>query len=112
NKGTDHSDRLRDLPPNDRARQAAASGFAAGTSGDLIQANRYFDIAFAAVDEAWEKRTPESNAATVVQEVGEAAAHVDALNALARAQKLHDSASQAIAMLAVARVVGSGGLTR
>jgi hypothetical protein len=112
NKDTDQSDRLRDLPPSDRARQAAANGFAAGTGGDMNQANKYFDMAFAAVDEAWEKRTPESNTAAVVQEVGEAAAHVDALNALARAQKLHDSASQAIAMLAVARVVGSSGLTR
>jgi hypothetical protein len=112
NKGTDQSDRLRDLPPSDRARQAAANGFAAGTGGDMSQASKYFDMAFAAVDEAWEKRTPESNSAAVVQEVGEAAAHVDALNALARAQKLHDSASQAIAMLAVARVVGSRGLTR
>jgi len=112
NKGTDQSDRLRELPPSNRAREAAADGFAAGTGGNKSQANKYFDIAFAAVDEAWEGRTPDSNTAAVVQEVGEAAAHVDALNALARAQKLHDSGAQAIAMLAVARVVGSSGLTR
>lgn len=112
NKGSDQSDRLRDLPATDRAREAAANGFAAGTSGDKGQANKYFDMAFAAADDAWDARTADSNAAAVVQEVGEAAAHVDALNALARAQKLRDAAAQAIAMLAVARVVGSNGLQR
>ena len=44
--------------------------------------------------------------------VREAAAQVDSLNALARAQKLRDSSAQAIAMLAVARVVASNGVTR
>lgn len=50
------------------------------------------------------------NVASVVQEVGEAAAQVDSMNALVRAQKLHDSSAQAIAMLAVARVVASNGI--
>jgi hypothetical protein len=45
-----------------------------------------------------------------VEEVGEAAAQVDSLNALERAQKLRDSSAQAIAMLAVARVVAGNGL--
>ena len=57
-------------------------------------------------------RTPEADAAAVVQEISEAAAQVDSINALTRAQKLHDSSAQAIAMLAVARVVGSNGVTR
>jgi hypothetical protein len=52
------------------------------------------------------------NAAAVVQEISEAAAQVDSLNALTRAQKLRDSSAQAIAMLAVARVVASNGVTR
>jgi hypothetical protein len=112
NKGTDQSDRLRDLPASNRAREAAANGFAAGTDGDKRQANKYFDLAFAAVDEAWDARSPDSDMSAVVQEVGEAAAHVDALNALARAQKLRDTGAQAIAMLAVARVVASNGLAR
>jgi len=43
----------------------------------------------------------------VVEEVGEAAANVDAVNALQRAQRLQDPAAQAIAMLAVARVVAA-----
>jgi hypothetical protein len=112
NRGTDQTARLRGLPAIQRAREAAAHGFASGTAGDKQQANKYFDMAFSAVDEVWDARTPEANAAAVVQEISEAAAQVDSLNALTRAQKLHDSSAQAIAMLAVARVVGSNGVTR
>ena len=112
NRGTDQTERLRGLPPSQRAREAAASGFAAGTGGDKRQAGKYFDMAFSAVDEVWDARTPEMNAAAVVQEISEAAAQVDSLNALTRAQKLRDSSAQAIAMLAVARVVASNGVTR
>lgn len=112
NNGTDQSDRLRDLPASQRAREAAAHGFAAGTSGDKGQAGKYFDMAFAAVDEVWDARTPEQNAAAVVQEVSEAAAQIDSVNALTRAQKLRESSAQAIAMLAVARVVAGAGLAR
>jgi hypothetical protein len=108
----DQTERLRGLPAPERAREAAANGFAAGTSGDKKQASKYFDMAFSAADEAWEARTPETNAAALVQEISEAAAQVDSVNALTRAQKLHDSSAQAIAMLAVARVVGSNGVTR
>jgi hypothetical protein len=108
----DQTERLRGLPAQERAREAAAHGFAAGTSGDKKQAGKYFDMAFSAADEAWEARTPETNAAALVQEISEAAAQVDSVNALTRAQKLHDSSAQAIAMLAVARVVGSNGVTR
>jgi hypothetical protein len=111
NKG-DQTERLRGLPATQRAREAAAQGFASGTSGDKQQAGKYFDMAFSAADEVWDARTPEANAAAVVQEISEAAAQVDSLNALARAQKLRDSSAQAIAMLAVARVVASNGVTR
>lgn len=113
NKGTDQSDRLRDMPASQRAREAAASGFAAGTSGDKQQAGKYFDMAFAAVNEVWDARTPEQNTAAVVEEVSEAAAQVDSVNALVRAQQqLRDPSAQAIAMLAVARVVAGSGLAR
>ena len=110
-EGTDQMDSLRGLPPTKRAREAAAHGFAAGVAGDKQQAGKYFDMAFSAVDEAWEERKPGKNVAAVVQEVGEAAAQVDSMNALLRAQKLRDSSAQAIAMLAVARVVAGNGIT-
>ena len=112
NKGADQSERLRGLPPTTRAREAAANGFAAGTSGNKQQARKYFDMAFSAADEVWDARTPDVNAAAVVQEISEAAAQVDSVNALTRAQKLRDSSAQAIAMLAVARVVASNGVTK
>ncbi|MGH9568077.1 MAG: hypothetical protein ACRD4F_00460 [Candidatus Angelobacter sp.] len=109
--GTDETEKLRAMPVRERAREAAAHGFAVGTAGQKQQAAKYFDLAFAAVDEVWDKRTPETNTAALVQEVGEAAAQVDSINALARAQKLRDTSAQAIAMLAVARVVASNGIT-
>jgi hypothetical protein len=37
---------------------------------------------------------------------------VNSVNALSRAQKMRDSSAQAIAMLAVARVVASNGITQ
>ena len=110
--GSDQTDRLRELTPSERAREAAAHGFAAGTSGDKQQAKKYFDMAFAAVDEVWEARTPEQNTAAVVEEVSEAAAEVDSVNALTRAQALRDPSAQAIAMLAVARVVAGTGIAQ
>jgi hypothetical protein len=109
NKGSDQTDRLRDLPADDRARSAAAYGFAAGMSGDKTLAGKYFNVAFAALDEAWESHRPEANIAGLVQEVAEAAAQVDPVDAFQRAQKLRETAAQAIAMLAVARVVASNG---
>jgi hypothetical protein len=112
NNGADQSEKLRGLPAVQRARQAAAHGFAAGTSGQKDQAAKYFDLAFAAVNEAWDARTPKTDTSAVVQEVGEAAAQVDSVNALVRAQGLRDSSAQAIAMLAVARVVASNGIAR
>jgi hypothetical protein len=108
--GSDQSDRLRNLPPAQRAREAAAHGFASATGGDKAQAAKYFDMAFSAADDAWEARSKETHAADAVREVGEAAAQINSTNALARAQQLRDSSAQAIAMLAVARVVASNGV--
>lgn len=108
NRGNVRMDELMSLPPSLRARQAAADAFAAGTGGDRDGANRYFEIAYDALNEVWANRTPEKNVTAVVEEVNEAASHVDAMSALQRAQKLDDSALQAISMLAVARVVEAG----
>jgi hypothetical protein len=105
NNGKDRTDAIRTLPPSERARQAAAHGFASGTAGDRKAADRYFDVAFAATDEVWAQRTPQKNAAAVVEEVSEAAAQVDPVSALTRAQSLQDPSAQAIGMLAVARTV-------
>lgn len=112
NGGADQTDRLRGLPPPMRAREAAADGFAAGSSGNKQQAGKYFDVAFSAADEVWDARTPQIDAAAIVQEISEAAAQVDSVNALTRAQKLRDSSAQAISMLAVARVVASNSATK
>ena len=106
-RGTDRSAELREMKPSLRAREAAASGFAAGTGGERKQADRYFDVAFAAADEVWNNRGDDPRAAEVVEEVSQAAAQVDPVNALMRAQKMQDPSSQAIGMLAVARVVAS-----
>lgn len=105
NKNKDRTEEISKMPPSLRAREAAAHGFAAGTSGDKKLADRYFDIAFSAVDTVWSKRTPENNAAAVVEEVSEAAAQVNPVTALQRSQKLQDPSAQAISMLAVARTV-------
>ncbi|HWF03453.1 MAG TPA: hypothetical protein VHA06_07195 [Candidatus Angelobacter sp.] len=112
NGNVDQTEQFSGLPPTERARAAAAQGFASGTSGKKQEAGKYFDMAFSAADEVWDARTPETNAAAVIQEISEAAAQVNSLNALTRAQKLHDSSAQAIAMLAVARVVASNGVTK
>lgn len=103
--GTGPAEEMKDLPASQRARQAAADGFAAGTSGKQGLASRYFDVAFAAANDVWSNRTPKNDAPAVLEEVAEAAANVNAVNALQRAQHLQDSTAQAIAMLAVARVV-------
>jgi len=104
-KGEDHTEALRAMPAAHRAREAAADGFAAGTSGDRKGADRYFDIAFSAVDEVWSARAKTNDAPAVVEEVSEAAAQVDAVAALKRCQRLEDPSAQAISMIAVARVV-------
>ena len=102
----DRTQELNSMPAAKRAREAAASGFASGTSGDRRTADRYFDIAFASVDEVWSNRAgTKGDAPEVVQEVSEAAAQVDPIAALKRSQALQDPSAEAISMLAVARVV-------
>ena len=102
----DRTDSLQSMTPSMRAREAAASGFASGTSGDRKQADHYFDIAFASANEVWANRADtKADAPEVVQEVSEAAAQVDSVAALQRAQRLQDPSAEAISMLAVARVV-------
>ena len=103
----DQTEALRQMPPSRRAREAAANGFAAGTSGNRTLSDKYFDMAFSAADEVWDKRAEQHDAVSVIEEVCEAAAQVDAVHALRRAQGLQDASAQAIGMLAVARVVDS-----
>ncbi len=105
--GNDVTDSLVSLPASTRARDAAAHGFASGTSGDRKSADHYFEIAFSAADEVWTKRGEIRDAPAVVEEVCEAAAQIDPVAALGRAQKLSDPSAQAIGMLAVARVVAA-----
>ena len=102
--GSDKREELKSMPASMRARQAAAYGFAKGTSGDRPAAGNYFDMAFSAADEAWAERG-DKNVAPLIQEVSEAAAQVDPLDALRRAQGLQDPSAKAIGMIAVARVV-------
>jgi hypothetical protein len=107
NTANDDTDALRKMAPSLRARQAAADGFATGTSGNMKMAERYFDIAYSALEEVWSNRgTGSGNTPAVIEEVNEAAAQVNPVAALQRAQKLSDPSAQAISMLAVARVVG------
>ncbi len=113
---TGHEDDLKGLPPSLRARQAAANGFAAGKS-DRKAAEKYFDIAFSAADEAWAKRNLGQvdygkRAASLIEEVSEAAALIDPTDALNRAQRMQESSAQAIGMIAVARVVMTKDLRR
>lgn len=103
--GEDRSAELSKMPPSLRAREAAASGFASGSDGNRKQADRYFDIAFSALEDVWSNRSERKDAPAVVEEVSEAAAQVDPVDALKRAQRLQDPSEQAISMLAVARVV-------
>jgi hypothetical protein len=102
--GSDQREQLKALPASMRARQAAAYGFAKGKSGDKPGAWSYFDVAFSAADEAWADRG-DKNVAPLIQEVSEAAAQVDPMDALRRAQGLQDPSAKAIGMIAVARVV-------
>lgn len=102
----DRTEQLNAMAPSLRAREAAASGFASGTSGDRTMADHYFDIAFSSVDEVWSERaSSKASAPAVVEEVSEAAAQVDPVAALQRSERLQDPSAEAISMLAVARVV-------
>ncbi len=103
----DRTKELEALPPSQRAREAAASGFASGIGGDGTLASRYFDLAFMALNSVWSDRAKVSDAAGVVQEVSEAAAQVNSVDALRRTRGLDDPTAQAIGMISVARVVAS-----
>jgi hypothetical protein len=103
-KGADRIPELQKMPVSLRAREAAASGFASGTSGDRKDANRYFDLAFSTLEDVWSDRS-KIDAPAVIEEVSEAAAQVDPVDALKRAQRLQDPSASAIGMIAVARVV-------
>jgi hypothetical protein len=103
-KGTDRIPELEKMPPSLRAREAAASGFATGTNGDHKDATRYFDLAFSSLEDVWSDRA-KLDAPAVIEEVSEAAAQVDPVDALKRAQRLQDPSAAAIGMIAVARVV-------
>ena len=103
-KGTDRMPELQKMPPSLRAREAAASGFATGTNGDRKDANRYFDLAFSTLEDVWSDRS-KIDAPAVIEEVSEAAAQVDPVDALKRTQRLQDPSASAIGMIAVARVV-------
>jgi hypothetical protein len=106
NSQADQTEALRKLPSSLRARSAAADGFATGTDGNPKMAERYFDIAYAALEEVWTNRADgKVDAPAVLEEVNEAAAQVNPVAALQRAQKLSDPSAQAIGMLAVARVM-------
>jgi hypothetical protein len=59
------------------------------------------------LNEVWNNRSQSADAANIVQEVSEAAAQVDPVNALQRSRNLEDPTAQAIGMIAVARVVSS-----
>ncbi len=107
NSKVDRTAELNEMAPSMRAREAAASGFATGTDGNPKMSARYFDIAFSALDKVWDDRNSVKDAPGIVQEVSEAAAQVDAVDALKRAQKLSDRTAQAIGMIAVARVVSA-----
>lgn len=103
-KGSDRMPELEKMPPSLRAREAAASGFATGTNGDRKDATRYFDLAFSSLEDVWSDRA-KLDAPAVIEEVSEAAAQVDPIDALKRAQRLQDPSASAIGMIAVARVV-------
>lgn len=104
NKGQDRTDELQELPARRRAEEAAAAAFA--NAGDKNAASKYLDMAFRASDEAWSQQEDfGKSAAPVVEQVCEAAAQVDYVDALKRAEGMEDPAEQAIGMLAVAQTV-------
>jgi hypothetical protein len=101
----DHSADLENYPAPRRAREAAAYGFAAGSRGDTRLAQRYFDIAFTALNDVWSNQLPGIDVPSIIGEVSQAAANVDPVAALQRAQRLQDNSSQALSMIAIAQTV-------
>ena len=74
-------------------------------AGDKQKAQRYFDIAFNALNDIWSDRLPGTNVTGIIDEVSQAAANVDPVSALQHAQRLQANSTQAISMLAVADTV-------
>ena len=101
----DHTADLENEPAPRRAREAAAYGFAAGNAGDKQEAQKYFDIAFNALNDIWSNRLPGMDVAATIDEVSQAAANVDPVSALQHAERLQEGSTQAISMLAVAETV-------
>ena len=101
----DHTGDLENYPAPRRAREAAAYGFVTGSAGDKQLAQRYFDIAFGALDDAWADRIPGIELSGTIEEVSQAAALVDPVTALVHAQRLQNNSTQALSMLAVAQAV-------
>lgn len=102
---SDHSADLEDYPAPRRAREGAAYGFAAASAGNKQMAQRYFDIAFSALNELWSDRLPGMDVGGLVEEVSQAAASVDPAAALQAAERLDQPAVKAISMIAVAQAV-------
>ncbi len=84
NANEDQTDSLSGLPPGLRARQAAAAGFANGTAGEPGEGAEVFRYRVSGVDEAWQQRQPGKNSPQRVEEVCEAAAQVNTVDALKR----------------------------
>lgn len=99
---------LAKLPPARRAREFAAYGFAAASGGDASGASEDFDQAFDALQDLWNSDSSNSDAVPVLDEVVQAAAHINVVQTLSRAQALPDPTAQALAMLTVAQVVQAG----
>lgn len=101
----DHSSDLADYPAPRRAREAAAYGFAAASAGKKEQAQRYFEMAFSALNEIWADRLPGEDVGGLIEEVAQAAVSADPAGALQAAERLDQPSAKAISMLAVAQAV-------
>ena len=106
NSSADQTDALRQMPSVAARALGGGRRIRYGHERQSKMADRYFDIAYSALEEVWSNRADGGmDAPAVVEEVNEAAAQVNTLKALQRAQKLSDPSAQAISMLAVARTV-------
>src|SRR5512146_2042707 len=92
----DKTSELEKMPASRRARDAAAYGFAAAHDGDSNLAERYFDVAFRALNDVWSFHRTGEDVISIIEQVTEAAAHVDPVKALKQVQRLQDPPAQAI----------------
>lgn len=98
------TDAISNFPAPRRAREFAARGFIAAKDHDLSTANRDFDAAFNAVQELWNSAPASADAVPVLNEVVDAAAKVDIVQTLSRAQNLTEPTARALALLTLARI--------